>query len=142
MFNALVSAAQERRPRSFEFVWDGAGLEFQPEEAALGPTRRFVSGWSMLAPALGVNGTKGSVSPFACDVFTLGVRFSTEEGAMRKHITIAMKRENVRTGREGGFARARSLTKKRRREIAIAASKVAAAKRTAAAEARSTKGRS
>jgi len=53
---------------------------------------------------------------------------------MRKRITRAMKRENRLTGREGGLARAASLTKKRRLEIAIAASKVASAKRTAKAK--------
>lgn len=49
-------------------------------------------------------------------------------------LTLAQKRENRRTGAMGGRARARSLTKKRRREIAIAASRVAAAKRTAKAK--------
>ena len=59
-----------------------------------------------------------------------------------KKLTIAMKRENVRTGREGGYARARSLTKARRLEIATFASRAAAKKRTAAAKSRSVKGRS
>lgn len=95
----------------------------------------------MLASALGVNGTKVQFHPLPVMSSPWG-SFQHGGSAMRKRITIAMKRENVRTGREGGYARARSLTKKRRREIAIAASKVAAAKRTAAAEARSAKGRS
>jgi hypothetical protein len=114
---------------------------FSPKTRRSTWARRFVSGWSMLAAAIRRQQYEGSVPPFAHDIFTLR-SFQHRGSAMRKRITIAMKRENVRTGRLGGYARARSLTKKRRREIAIAASKVAAAKRTAAAEARSVKGRS
>jgi hypothetical protein len=60
---------------------------------------------------------------------------------MRK-LTIEVKRERVRAGRAGGFARANRMTKKQRHASALKASRVAAAKRTAAAKARSTKARS
>jgi len=61
-------------------------------------------------------------------------RIAKEDRMKKPPLTIAQKRENRRTGAMGGRARARSLTKARRREIAIAASKVAAARRTAKAK--------
>jgi hypothetical protein len=54
---------------------------------------------------------------------------TAEKGSMKK-LTPEFKRTRARTGAMGGKARARSLTKKQRREIAIKASRAAAKKRT------------
>jgi hypothetical protein len=71
VLNALVSAAQVRRRADLE-VLDclGAGLEFQPEEATLDLLAALFLGWSMLAPAFGVNSTKVE-SPVTMLIFTV-----------------------------------------------------------------------
>jgi hypothetical protein len=90
----------------------------------------------MLASALGVNGTKvcyRCASPYG----ETQNESAYEEGSMKNTpLTLAQKRENRRTGKEGGLSRARSLTKARRLEIATGASHAAAKARTRAAKAR------